>query len=142
MHSQLCLVTTPHAPRPTAQSTTLHPHRSLAVIGSAVGSLFCMVPSCPSHTSPTAETPRNKLSILADIFCAGYLLVHNLCISGAVSAETCKSMRGWACLQGCVYTAYGAFCISLIPRIKHLDTAAHSGGFPQSIAGSWWGDIM
>ncbi len=48
--------------------------------------------------------------------------------------------RPW--LQGCVYTAYGAFCISLIPRMKHLDTAARSGGFPQSIAGSWWGDIM
>lgn len=45
-------------------------------------------------------------------------------------------------VSGCVYTAYGAFCISLIPRIKHLDTAARSGGFPQSIAGSWWGDII
>ncbi|DBB00742.1 hypothetical protein WJX77_001794 [Trebouxia sp. C0004] len=45
-------------------------------------------------------------------------------------------------VSGCVYTAYGAFCISLIPRIKHLDTAARSGGFPQSVAGSWWGDII
>lgn len=45
-------------------------------------------------------------------------------------------------VSGCVYTAYGAFCISLIPRIKHLDTAAQSGGFPQSVAGSAAGDIL
>lgn len=45
-------------------------------------------------------------------------------------------------VSGCVYCAYGAFCCSLIPKIKHLDDAAHSSGFPQSLAGSGGGDFV
>ncbi|KAL3162117.1 hypothetical protein ABBQ32_009829 [Trebouxia sp. C0010 RCD-2024] len=47
-------------------------------------------------------------------------------------------------VSGCVYTAYGAFCISLIPKVKDRDfsTAAHSGAFPQSVAGTWWGNTI
>ena len=39
-------------------------------------------------------------------------------------------------MQGCVYTAYGIFVITLIPRFKHIETADNQGGFPDSWANS------
>ena len=41
-----------------------------------------------------------------------------------------------ACLQGAVYTAYGIFVITLIPRFKRIETADNQGGFPDSWANS------
>ena len=40
------------------------------------------------------------------------------------------------CLQGGVYTAYGIFVITLIPRFKRIETADNQGGFPDSWATS------
>ena len=37
-----------------------------------------------------------------------------------------------SCLQGCVYTAYGIFVITLIPRFKNIENADNQGGFPDS----------
>ncbi len=48
-------------------------------------------------------------------------------------AEGCKPM---ACVQGCVYTAYGIFVITLIPRFKRIESADNQGGFPDSWATS------
>ncbi len=54
---------------------------------------------------------------------------------GPVSAfqQGCKPV---ACVQGCVYTAYGIFVITLIPRFKRIETADNQGGFPDSWATS------
>ena len=39
-------------------------------------------------------------------------------------------------VQGCVYTAYGIFVITLIPRFKSIESADNQGGFPDSWATS------
>ncbi|DBB00740.1 TPA: hypothetical protein ACH3X1_000673 [Trebouxia sp. C0004] len=39
-------------------------------------------------------------------------------------------------VSGCVYTAYGIFVITLIPRFKRIESADNQGGFPDSWATS------
>lgn len=39
-------------------------------------------------------------------------------------------------LQGGVYTGYGIFVVTLIPRFKNLEDADSQGGFPNSWANS------
>lgn len=45
-----------------------------------------------------------------------------------------KSVQGGVCgWQGAVYTAYGIFVITLIPKFKNIEDADSQGNFP----GSW-----